>query len=46
MIGFKDAHGDYIVNPEADRQLVPKSKIIVLGRPEQINTLNTLYNLD
>ena len=46
VIGFKDDIGDYIVNPEADTPLVPKSKIIVLGRPEQIDKLNSIYNLD
>ena len=46
VIGFKDLNGDYIVNPEADLKLVPNSKIIVLGRPEQIQKLNTLYNID
>jgi len=46
VIGFKDPNGEYIVNPEADIKLIPNSKVIVLGRPEQIQKLNTLYNLD
>ncbi|HMB99888.1 MAG TPA: potassium channel protein [Flavobacteriaceae bacterium] len=46
VIGFKDSSGEYIVNPEADIKLVPNSKVIVLGRPEQIQRLNTLYNLE
>ncbi|WP_336070840.1 potassium channel protein [Mesoflavibacter sp. CH_XMU1404-2] len=46
VIGYKGQHGEYIVNPEADQKLMPNSKIIVLGRPEQINKLNTLYKLD
>jgi len=45
VIGFKGIDGEYIVNPEADIKLVPESKIIVLGRPEQINKLNSMYNL-
>ncbi|MBT8325030.1 MAG: potassium channel protein [Winogradskyella sp.] len=45
VIGFKRSNGDYIVNPEADIELVPKSKIIVLGRPEQIEKLNSTYNI-
>lgn len=45
VIGFKDGHGQYIVNPEAELRLVPNSKIIVLGRPEQIEKLNSLYNI-
>jgi voltage-gated potassium channel len=46
VIGFKGENGDYIVNPEAEIKLVPNSKIVVLGRPEQIQKLNTLYNID
>ncbi|WP_299112257.1 TrkA family potassium uptake protein [uncultured Winogradskyella sp.] len=45
VIGFKDDKGDYIVNPEADTILIPGSKIIVLGRPEQIRKLNLEYNI-
>lgn len=45
IIGFKDAEGEYLINPDADLQLVPNSKIIVLGRPEQIQTLNSQYNI-
>ncbi|WP_460218092.1 potassium channel family protein [Psychroserpens sp. MEBiC05023] len=46
VIGYKDDEGEYIVNPEADMQLLPNSKIIVLGRPEQIQKLNSLYDID
>lgn len=46
VIGYKDENGEYIVNPEADLRLVPNSKIIVLGRPEQIEDLNSEYNID
>ena len=45
MIGFKDDKGEYIVNPEADTKLIPGSKIIVLGRPEQIDKLNSEYDI-
>lgn len=45
VIGFKDGHGEYIVNPESEVRLVPNSKIIVLGRPEQIEKLNSTYNI-
>lgn len=45
VIGFKGIDGEYVVNPEADIKLVPKSKIIVLGRPEQIQKLNSIYNI-
>jgi voltage-gated potassium channel len=45
VIGFKDDKGEYVVNPEADTTLIPGSKIIVLGRPEQIQKLNLEYNI-
>lgn len=46
VIGYKDSNGDYIVNPEADLELAPNSKLIVLGRPKQIQKLNSLYNIE
>ena len=45
VIGFKGIDGEYLVNPGADTKLVANSKIIVLGRPEQIHKLNTVFNL-
>ncbi|SDR98914.1 voltage-gated potassium channel [Formosa sp. Hel1_31_208] len=45
VIGYKNEIGEYIVNPGADMQLKPNSKIIVLGRPEQIEKLNSLYDI-
>lgn len=45
VIGFKKSTGEYIVNPEASIELVAKSKIIVLGRPEQIERLNSTYDI-
>jgi len=46
VIGYKDENGDYHINPEADQKLVPGSKVIVLGKPEQIQTLNSMYNIE
>tara|TARA_R110000868_G_scaffold1389_28_gene10855 strand:- start:5750 stop:6769 length:1020 start_codon:yes stop_codon:yes gene_type:complete len=46
VIGYKDEHGNYIVNPEAELTLASNSKIIVLGRPEQIQVLNSEYNIN
>lgn len=46
VIGYKDETGNYIINPEANQKLVPNSKVIVLGRPEQIQNLNSTYNID
>jgi len=45
VIGYKNEKGEYLVNPEAELELADNSRIIVLGRPEQIETLNSEYNL-
>ena len=45
IIGYKNAEGEYTINPEGNQLLYPKTKVIVLGRPEQIQKLNTLYNI-
>jgi len=45
VIGYKSPGGEYIVNPEAEQELEPNSHIIVLGRAEQVQRLNTLYNI-
>ena len=45
IIGYKDEKGNYIVNPEENLVLAPHSKIIVLGRPEQIEVLNLEYDI-
>lgn len=46
VIGYKDENGEYLVNPEAELELASNSKIIVLGRPEQIEALNSAYNIN
>ncbi len=46
VIGYKDENGDYVVNPGAELKLAANSKIIVLGRPEQIEVLNSEYGID
>ena len=45
VIGYKTPTEEYIINPEAELQLAKESKIIVLGRPEQIELLKEKYNL-
>jgi len=45
IIAYKSNLGEFIINPEADMVLEPNSKIIVLGRPEQISKLNSMFNL-
>ncbi len=46
IIGYIAPDGNYIINPEADLQLQAKSKLIVLGRPEQIRRLNEIFHRD
>ena len=46
VIGYKDETGHYTINPEANQKLVPNSRVIVLGRPEQILNLNSTYDID
>ncbi|MAU27351.1 MAG: potassium channel protein [Muricauda sp.] len=45
IIGYIDPKGNYIINPEADLELEPKGKVIVLGRPEQIRKLNRMFQI-
>lgn len=42
IIGYKTIENEYIVNPDADTQLTKGSKLIVLGRPEQVAKLQSL----
>lgn len=46
IIGYKDAKGEYTVNPEPEMLLENNSKIIVLGRPEQIEELNSVFDIE
>ncbi|MEL6812064.1 MAG: potassium channel protein [Bacteroidota bacterium] len=45
IIGYKNPLGDYIVNPEPSTVLQKNSKLIVIGRPNQIESLKQLYNV-
>ncbi len=40
IIGFRTPDGQYIINPSKDLEIVPGSKIFVLGRADQIQLLN------
>jgi voltage-gated potassium channel len=42
IIGFKTVLGEYIVNPSADTEIIPHSKIFVLGSPAQIKKLKEI----
>lgn len=43
VIGFKTPEREYIINPEGNTKLIPNSKLILLGKPEQIRKLNQLF---
>jgi voltage-gated potassium channel len=43
VIGFKTPDKEYIINPDASTRLVPNSKLIVIGKPEQIELLHQLF---
>lgn len=45
IIGYVKPDGTYIINPEADMPLEPRSKVIVLGRPDQIRKLNEMFHI-
>ena len=40
IIGYKSPEGNYIINPEASLLIEKDSKLIVIGRPEQIENLH------
>lgn len=46
IIGYIKPDGRYIINPEPDLELEPKGKVIVLGRPEQIQRLNQMFQIN
>jgi len=43
VIGFKTPDNQYVINPDADTELLSNSKLIVLGDSEQIRKLNKLF---
>lgn len=43
VIGYKTSDNEYVVNPDSSTQLIKGSKLIVLGRPEQVAKLQTLF---
>lgn len=45
IIGYKTPDGSYIVNPEPSLVIRKDSKLILIGRPEQIESLKNLYDV-
>ena len=46
IIGFKTPNNEIIVNPSPETELVPKSKLFVLGNPDQIKKLKSALHID
>lgn len=45
VIGFKSKDGNYIINPPNTTEIVPGTKLFVLGNPEQIKALNKVFGI-
>jgi|LauGreDrversion4_2_1035121.scaffolds.fasta_scaffold13255_3 voltage-gated potassium channel len=45
IIGFKTPDGEYIINPDFETEVVPHSKLFVLGSAEQIRKLNSIFGI-
>lgn len=45
IIGYISPSGNYIVNPEPEMKLERESKLILLGRPDQIENLKKRYSV-
>lgn len=45
IIGFKNPLGHFIINPNDDTEITPKSKLIVLGNSEEIKKLNQIFGI-
>lgn len=45
IIGFKTPEGEYIINPDFETEVVPHSKLFVLGSADQILKLNSLFGI-
>ena len=45
IIGYKSPSGSYVVNPEPSLRLEKESKLIMIGRPDQIESLKKYYSV-
>lgn len=46
IIGYKTPDGKFIINPSDEMEVVPNSKLFVLGTPMQISELNKMFGID
>lgn len=45
IIGYKNAMGEYLINPSRDTLVVENSKLFVLGTPQQISDFSRSFHL-
>ena len=45
IIGYKAPNGEYIVNPEPSMVIKKNSRLILIGRPDQIKNLKERYDV-
>lgn len=45
VIGYRSPEGEYTINPSDDTQILPQSKLFVLGNPDQIQKLNKVFGI-
>lgn len=45
IVGYKTVEGNYLINPSEEVEILPNSKIFVLGSPEQIKKLNDVFGI-
>jgi voltage-gated potassium channel len=43
VVGLKTTNKEYMINPDGNTLLEPGSKLIVIGKPEQIKKLNEIF---
>ena len=45
VIGYKSKEGEYMINPPENVEILPGSKLFVLGNPDQIKELNNVFGI-
>ncbi len=46
IIGFRKPDGAYVINPSPQTEVIPNSKLFVLGSPDQIKKLNAILGVN
>jgi voltage-gated potassium channel len=45
IVGFKTPQGTFVTNPTPDTKIIPRSKLFVLGNPEQIAKMKDILHI-